>query len=106
VPPPVEQSRTALWVVGLAVAAAMLGAIVVWLTRKRREHPPTSARGHPTDGREPSMAAPLIAQLATLDARFERAGSPSADQREQYERERTALKQRIEHALAAENTPP
>jgi hypothetical protein len=46
----------------------------------------------------------LIAELATLDAKFENA-PPNAEQRRAHEQQRAQLKERIARALAEEHTP-
>lgn len=99
-PAPVSRDKTALWIVGAAVAVVMIGALSLWLFRRRRTR---SARGPAAPG--PSSVELLLAELATLDARFERETNPAADARASYERDRAALKARIAEALAAENAP-
>jgi hypothetical protein len=95
-PPPVEQNRTAIVIVSIAATVVMLVALGVWV--KRRSTTPISYVPSPKFAVEP-----LIAELATLDARFER--NTAADQRlrDTYTRERAELKDRIARALAAEN---
>ena len=50
-----------------------------------------------------TAAERLIAELATLDAGFEKSGG-NTETRAAYERERAELKTRIAHALAEERT--
>ena len=100
-PAPVSRGNRALRVLGVAVAVIMAGALAAWLVRRRR----SSAR---EDGRPASTTSHvegLIAQLATLDARFERERNPTAETRATYERARSELKARIAAALAEEGTP-
>jgi hypothetical protein len=98
-PAPIEQNRSAMRVLATVVAVAMLLAIVVWFAWRRRQVAPSALRS-PQSGTDR-----LIAELASLDARFERDAAPTAIARATYERERVALKERIARALAAENTP-
>lgn len=101
-PAPVSRNSSALRILGVAVAVVMMGALATWMLRWRRSSAGrTSAAPAP---RVPSVEL-LIAELATLDARFERQRNPSADTRAAYERDRASLKARIAGALAAENTP-
>jgi hypothetical protein len=71
----------------------------VWVARRRRVERPYVVH------RASARSDALIAELATLDARFERGGPPDADARAVYERERADLKARIERALAEEKQP-
>jgi hypothetical protein len=93
-PPPVGQHRGALRVLALVLALTMLSATVVWYSRR---HPSPVAR------RQSSDAERLIAELAALDARFEK--DASGLDRDEYARQRAELKDRIERALAAEKAP-
>ena len=95
-PPPVEQNRNAIVIVGLAATMVMLVALGLWT--KRRAVAPMSHVLSPM-----SAVEPLIAELATLDARFERNSATDQSLRDAYARERTELKDRIARALAAEN---
>jgi hypothetical protein len=92
-PPPVEQNRGAIAIVGVTAAAAMLGALGFWAHRRRKVR--MSHVLYPI-----SAVEPLLAQLATLDTRFER---NSGTDRDAYARQRAELKERIARALAAEN---
>lgn len=101
-PAPVSRDNTALRILAVAVAVVMIGALAAWMIRRRRASPAL----------HPGAAAPaaanverLVAELATLDARFEREANPTADARASYERDRAQLKARISAALAAANTP-
>jgi hypothetical protein len=95
-PPPVEQNRSAIVIVGVASAGVMLLSLALW-ARRRRALPMS-------DVRYPMAAVePLFAQLATLDAHFERDSVTDQSSREAYARERAALKERIARALAAGN---
>ena len=86
---------------GLAVALIMIAALATWLLRRRRAAP-VHARGAAQPAAPQSQVDRLIADLATLDARFEREQTPSADMRGAYERDRADLKSRIAAALAEE----
>jgi hypothetical protein len=101
-PAPVSRDNSALGILAVAVAAVMIGALAACMIRRRRVLPAVRA----------TAAAPaaatverLVAELATLDARFEREGNPTAEARASYARDRAALKERISAALAADNTP-
>jgi hypothetical protein len=100
-PAPAAQNRSAMHVLAIVVALALLGGFATWDVRRRAG----MSRGtlHPTPA--PGTLDRLIAELATLDARFERNPSASADVRPSYERERADLKARIERALADEKQP-
>lgn len=98
VPAPVSQSRPVVWVLGVVVAAVMATALAVWLIRRRQAGP----AGGAVLAAEPSRVEPLIAELATLDARFEREPTPAAETRIAYDRKRADLKARIAAALAEE----
>lgn len=101
VPAPVSQNRSVVRMLGIAVAAIMIAALATWLVRRRRAAP-ARARGVVYSGTAQSHVDRLIADLATLDARFEREPSPSAEMRGSYERDRADLKSRIAAALADE----
>lgn len=104
VPAPVSQNRSVVWVLGAAVAVIMLAALAIWLLRRRRAAPMHTPGGaHPATTQ--SQVDRLIADLATLDARFEREQNPSADTRAAYQRDRAHLKSRIVAALADEDRP-
>jgi hypothetical protein len=96
-PEPAGQNAEGQRVLLILLAAAMLGALGFWFFRRG----PRQAPGAATD-RSASTADQLIAQLATLDTRFEHAGGDRAA----YEAERAALKTRIQHALAAADRAP
>ena len=97
--------RGAMYTVAALVAFAMLGSLLVWFVRNRK---PRAAVGEPRPAsREPgaenrgavSTSQRLLAELATLDARFE---SGNMTDRAAYDRERARLKSLIAHALAEE----
>ena len=93
-PPPVGQHQGTLRVLAIVIALAMLGALGVWVARKRRvEETPVTSRAS-------SAAERLIGELAALDSRFEK--DASGLNRDDYARQRADLKGRIERALAAE----
>jgi hypothetical protein len=93
-PTPATNKQPAMRVLAGVVALIMLGALAVWRLRSR----PVAVGAARTQSDE------LIAELAALDARFERNAGAGADLRAQYERDRAELKSRIERALAEENT--
>ncbi|MGH7638268.1 MAG: hypothetical protein ACREOK_11510 [Gemmatimonadaceae bacterium] len=101
VPAPVSQNRSVVRMLGLAVALIMIAALATWLLRRRRATPVFASGGAPPAVAQ-SQVDRLIADLATLDARFEREQTPSADMRGAYERDRADLKARIAAALAEE----
>ena len=93
-PAPGESRQPAMRVLAIVVALVMLVALVVWRVRGRSMRVAPAAVTSET----------LIAELATLDARFERTPNPDAELRGRYDRERAELKARIERALADENS--
>jgi hypothetical protein len=100
-PEPIEQNRGSMRVVLLVVGMTMVGAMVTWLGVRRGRFEPGRRRSLAV-GRAASDANVLIAELATLDARFDRETNASADARARHERERAELKEKIARALAAE----
>jgi len=96
-PPPIGQHRTALFALAGLLALAMLGAFGVWFARPRFR---PSNIPHPT-----STVESLIARMAAMDARFERAKPEAADERAAYVHQRALLKEQIAAALAAEKQP-
>lgn len=96
-PPPVAQNRSAMHVLAVVVALALLGGMAAWFARRHGRY--AHRTPHPTPA--PGTLDLLIAELATLDARFERNQNASADARASYEREREELKDRIARELAA-----
>ena len=95
-PEPVGQNRTAMLVLEIVVAAAMLSALIAWFALKR-------GRPLTAEGRAP-RADVLIAQLATLDAAFD-PQTANFRRRAWHEQERAKLKDRIARALAEEERP-
>jgi len=90
--PPGGRGQTATRVLAV-VAAVLMGGALVWWSAQRRAVP-----------LEPAVpeSEVLIAELATLDARFRRSNTSNGATRSEYERSRAALKDRIARALAAE----
>ena len=86
------------WFVAVAVVCglAMLGAIAV-AQRRRRVVTVGATRSMPRRESED-----LLQAIAMLDASFERAADPTADDRARYEGDRARLKARLAAALAAE----
>lgn len=101
-PAPVSRNNSALQILGVTVALVMIAALAVWIARRRRSLPASRAA---TVAPMALHAERLIAELATLDARFEREQNPTSQARQSYERDRASLKARIAAALAEENTP-
>jgi hypothetical protein len=99
-PPAIARNQTTMRVLSVAMALSMLAAFGIWYTRRHqlRVTPPLNAL------RPLSEVERLVAELATLDARFEREPENS-DGRARYERDRAALKDRIARALAEEKAP-
>jgi hypothetical protein len=100
-PAPVSRNNSALQVLGVTVALVMIGALAAWMVRRRRASPAVAGGAAVPPA---AHAERLIAELATLDARFEREQSPSPETRARYERDRATLKARIAAALAEENS--
>lgn len=96
-PPPIEQSLAGIRVLGIVTTLVMIVALGVWVTRRRRQTGPISHFPFPI-----SAVDLLIAELATLDAKFETTPANDAN-RAAYEQQRAELKARIARALAAEN---
>jgi hypothetical protein len=94
-PPPVEQNKATVSILGVGTAVAMLVGLAVWASGKRSRSPVDDVR-FPT-----SAANVLIAELATLDSRFNEA-TATAEQRAQYEQRRSRLKAELAKTLAAE----
>jgi hypothetical protein len=83
-----------LWFVGALVVVAMLVALTRALI-VRRPATPAAVAPAPAD---PEL---LAHQIATLDAQFERLGSPSDDERARYSARRGELKAKLTAALGA-----
>jgi hypothetical protein len=96
-PAPVEQNRTAIRILGGLVAAGLIAGLAAWYVARR--HRRQTVRFGP---KSVAVSDALIAQLATLDARYDDA-TATAVSRAAYEQERAQLKDRIARALAAEN---
>jgi hypothetical protein len=90
-PPPTGRTRALMRALLVTLAAAMAAAFVAW--HRRRGRAPGAALA-PSDV--------LIAELAALDARFERRGDVSDADRARYAEDRATLKARIARALEAE----
>jgi hypothetical protein len=87
------ESQTALKVLAVVVALILGGALLLWRARNR-----------PVPVAPLSSGDQLVAELAALDARFEKDASADAAARDRYHQARTALKQKIASALAGEST--
>jgi hypothetical protein len=92
-PTPSGGSQPAMRVLAVVIALIMIGAIGFWYMRRRGAAVVSRA----------AVSDALIAELAALDARFERSGDASTESRAVYERDRSDLRARIERALAEEN---
>jgi len=99
-PPAIARNQTAMAVLSVAMAVSMLVAFGLWYARRHRLRVTPSVNA----ARPQSDVERLVAELATLDARFERAPE-QGDGRARYERDRAALKDRIARALADEKAP-
>lgn len=95
-PEPVQKTRRGLAWLGAGTAFVMVIAAGLWFRRNRRAIQPVSAQRH----RE-SESEKLIAQIAALDAGFERTPSDRAS----YDARRAELKAQLASALAAEKEP-
>jgi hypothetical protein len=95
-PPPIERNRSAIRALAIVVAIVLAGGLAFWYARRR-------GPARPAPASPVSEVDRLVAELASLDARFERAagGEDSAE----YQRRRAELRARLERALAAENVP-
>ncbi len=94
-PEPIARNERVMRLLASFVALCMAAAFALWLRRQPRE----PAYAGPTA----SLVDSLVAELAALDARFER--EPASDvARAAYERDRAALRSRLEQALAAEKS--
>lgn len=94
-PPPIARNQTTVAVLAGVIALAMLAAFGLWYARRRRRWSADIAVA------PVSAVDRHVAELAALDAEFERAGS-RAESRAQYEANRAELKARIARALAEE----
>jgi len=94
-PAPGGSGQGAMRVLAVVVALVMVGALAVWRVRGGWRRGAPLARPTSED---------LIAELASLDTRFERTANADASVRATYERDRAELKARIARALAEENS--
>lgn len=92
-PEPIQAARRGLAWLGVGVAATLLLGALFWLSRNARGLRLASA----PRSRESASEA-LVAQIAALDAQFER----SPGDRAAYDARRAELKSQLTHALAAE----
>lgn len=101
-PAPMVQSRDAMKTLAVVMVVLMLSALAVWQVKRRGR---LEVRGLTSDVKlQTSNVERLVAELATMDARFERTEKTEAA-RAAYHAKRAELKGRIERALAAEKTP-
>ena len=97
-PPPFENNRRIMRLLASAIGFAMAAAFAIWIFVRYRR-PQTFAPVAPA-----SKVGALVAELAAMDARFERQPA-DGDARAAYERERAQLKDGIARALAEEQRP-
>jgi hypothetical protein len=108
-PMPVEHNQSATKVLAGVIASAMLVGLGAWLV-KRRGTSDVRTTTYGVDGgtsnvrRQTSDVERLVAELATLDLRFEKS-SGTPEERTAYERSRAELKARIARMLAEEQAP-
>lgn len=95
-PEPIQQTRRGLAWLGAGTAIAMLLAAGFWFGRRAGGIQAVNG-----DRFSESESERLVAQIATLDAQFERAPSD----RSAYEAQRAELKSALMRALAAEKEP-
>ncbi|MEK7401372.1 MAG: hypothetical protein AABZ80_03320 [Gemmatimonadota bacterium] len=88
-------SATILALAG-TLTLAMMAGLAVWYSRRRVLWPVPLTPGV-------SASDVLVAELASLDARFARSGNPGAEERSHHERTRAELKARIAESLARES---
>jgi hypothetical protein len=79
-------------VMALVMGLVLAAGLIVWAAR---------LRSLPTAMTFMSNSDRLVAEVAALDARFEREGSANAATRASYEQKRAGLKQQLADALAA-----
>lgn len=95
-PEPIEGTRNSLFWLGVGVAVTMLAAALLWLKR--------SGAGIRLIGARRAVISEsdrLVAEIAALDAQFERAPTDRAT----YDARRAELKAQLTRALAAEKEP-
>jgi hypothetical protein len=95
--PPSSGNSTALLIVVVTLAVAASVAFAVWYSRRPARPSSTGVRASQSDM--------LLAELASLDARYAKNAGASAAEREQYERQRADLKERVARALAGKSSP-
>jgi hypothetical protein len=101
-PPPIEQNQSMVRLLVAGTAIALILGFGIWFIARRPRLKPTASHLQPPASSLQSNL--LIAELATLDAKFE-AAQPSAEQRTAHEQQRAHLKERIARALADEQAP-
>ena len=92
-PEPIQAARRGLAWLGVGVAATLLLGALFWLSRN-----PRGLRLATAPRSRESASEALVAQIAALDAQFERAPGDRAA----YDARRAELKAQLTHALAAE----
>ena len=95
-PEPVQKTRRGLAWLGVGTAFVMLLAAVLWLTRNAR-----AVRSRGAGRPSVNESERLVAEIAALDAQFERAPSDRAT----YDAKRAQLKSQLARALAVEKEP-
>jgi hypothetical protein len=97
-PAPAGRHRSAMRVLAVVMAIAMVGAFGLWFAGRHRFSTRAPIRVATDRDR-------LVAELASLDARFEREPADTEEMRVAYEHQRAQLKDRIARTLAGENRP-
>lgn len=102
-PAPPGRNTRVLVAVAVTVASLMLLALLMWWSRRRVALPSGQETPAPTPVAPPPAASvdAMIAELAALDARHERAAGADVAADAAYRERRAELKARIERALAA-----
>jgi hypothetical protein len=95
--PPVDTRR--LYVIGIIIAIGML--MLLALGRSVRRPAPAPLGWNGQLGPTPEE---LARRIAALDATFQRRRSPTAEERQEYERQRGGLKAQLADALARHGT--
>ncbi len=101
-PEPVVQSRGAMKVLAIVMVAVMVAALAVWVTKRRGRLDVGGLTSDVTP--RTSNVERLVAEIATLDMRFERSDKAAAT-RAEYQASRAALKARLARELASGDQP-
>jgi hypothetical protein len=102
-PVAVVENQAVLKVMAMVMALMLAAGLIVWAAR-RRSLPQHTFATEPMAPAAPELPSELlVAKLAALDARFEKAGAANEAVRSRHELTRAALKRKIVNALAAES---